>query len=177
MALKKLNATAPTFRWLTHRGLQTGRNFSDSAAHPGREIGSACASSGAQASKSDRSPRGASGVVQARRESRDVAHACEALARAQPSPFLPLVAPRRATPRPDADGVKTIAKSFFRRPLDTGLVAFSSAEGRKVLRELLPAGGVDGVEGGGNFFEVCSPDLKTFHPTVLEANQHGPNQP
>jgi hypothetical protein len=86
------------------------------------------------------------------------------------------VASRRATSRPDAEGVKTIPKSFFRRPLDTGLVAFSSAEGRKVLRELLPAGGVDGVEGGGNFFEVLSPDLKTFHSTVLETNQRNPNQ-
>lgn len=161
IAQRTLSA-APTFRWLTHRGVQTSRNLSDSAAQPGRESGTGSAVSGAQASRSnaERARRGASGesgVVQARRESRDVAHACEALARAQPSPFLPLVAPRRATQRrdPGAEGVKTVPKSFFRRPLDTGLVAFSSAEGRKVLRELLPAGGAEGVDGGGSFFEVC----------------------
>ena len=89
--------------------------------------------------------------------SRDIAHACEALAHAQPPPFLPLVTPRLATPRQDP-GSETAAKAppktFFRRPLDTGLVAFSSAEGRTVLRELLPAGSADGAEGSGSFFEM-----------------------
>ena len=60
-------------------------------------------------------------------EAKAMAHWCEALAFARPSPFSPYTCERQ--PRGQRQ------RSFFRRPLSEGLIAFSTAEGRRLLKE------------------------------------------
>ena len=102
-------------------------------------------------------------AVAARAEAREVAHWCEALANATPSPFLPLHVPRQ--PRPvhvqEQAGAPAAAparppRSFFRRPLAEGTVAFSSERGRAMLGEVMgvSSGGVR--EGGDAFLEIMT---------------------
>ena len=87
-----------------------------------------------------------------------MAHWCEALATAQPSPFLPLHVPRqRAAGRADAAAARP-PRSFFRRPLGKATVAYSSDQGRAML------GDVISDRGGAAFLDVMSAFEMQRHP-------------
>jgi hypothetical protein len=110
-------------------------------------------------------------AADAARKSRELAHWCEALAHAQPSPFLPLHVPRqRAGPpsvvvqriptqgTPDAPAERQ-PRSFFRRPLAEMTVAYSSERGRTMLSDVVGMG-----EGGSVFLDVMTAFEMQRHP-------------
>ena len=89
---------------------------------------------------------------------RDVAHWCEALARAQPSPFLPLHVPRqRASAGREEGQAKQVSaadrppQSFFRRPLADLTVAYSSERGRAMLNDVMQTS-----QGGAAFLDIIT---------------------
>jgi len=92
---------------------------------------------------------------------REVAHWCEALAAAQPSPFLPLHVPRqqRAAGRAEDAAVIRRPRSWFRRPLDKATVAYASERGRAMLGEV-----VGDERGGAAFLDVMSVFDMQRHP-------------
>jgi len=104
----------------------------------------------------------------ARAGARDVAHWCEALSHAQPSPFLPLHVPRqRAGPaRVDTQGpgsptsaASRPPRSFFRRPLSAITVAYSSEKGRAMLGEVIGK-----RAGGAVFLDIMTAFEMQRHP-------------
>ena len=93
---------------------------------------------------------------------REVAHWCEALAKAQPSPFLPLHVPRqkRAGGAEAEDAAVTRPpRSWFRRPLDKATVAYASERGRAMLGDV-----VGDERGGAAFLDVMSAFDMQRHP-------------
>ena len=113
-------------------------------------------------------PRRAAAARDATRaKAREVGHWCEALAHAQPSPFLPLYIPRQKKGHPSAAGrppqpdsaAPRPPRSFFRRPLGDMTVAFSSERGRAILRDV-----VGKADGGSVFLDLMTAFEMQRHP-------------
>lgn len=149
---------------LTWCGRGTTRNLSGSRARPHVDAGQQQLSN-ADPLPAQQAPLRAREAA-ARAGARDVAHWCEALSHAQPSPFLPLHVPRqRAGPaRVDTQGPGSHTparppRSFFRRPLSAVTVAYSSEKGRAMLGEV-----VGKRAGGAVFLDIMTAFEMQRHP-------------
>jgi len=151
---------------LTWCGRGTTRNLSGSRARPHADAGQQQLSN-ADPLPAQQAPLRAREAA-ARAGARDVAHWCEALSHAQPSPFLPLHVPRqRAGPaRVDTQGpgsptsaASRPPRSFFRRPLSAITVAYSSEKGRAMLGEVIGK-----RAGGAVFLDIMTAFEMQRHP-------------